>query len=245
MKFKGKVALVTGGSSGIGKAVALAFSREGAKVVVADIHMKGGEKTVLSIKKKGGQAIFIRTDVSKAKEVEILLKRIIQTYGRLDYALNNSGIGGIPSGVARCTEKNWDLVHQINLKGVWLCMKYEIPQMLKQKHGVIINTASIFGLIALKHHAAYVSSKHAVVGLTKTAALEYAPHGIRINAICPGAIATPLVGLVTKKLVAQHPIGRVGTPEEVAAAVIWLCSEEASFMIGSCVTMDGGRMLPH
>src|SRR5882762_10712550 len=247
-QFEGKVALVTGAASGIGRASALAFAREGAKTVVADVLVEGGEETVRIIKEAGGDALLVRTDVSKAAEVETLIQKIVETYGRLDYAHNNAGIAGADAPTADCTEENWDHTIAINHKGVWLCMKYEIPQMLKQGGGAIVNTASVAGLVGLAGRAAYVASKHGVVGITRTAALEYAQQGIRVNCVCPGYIRTPMVAYVLQQagaqleeqMVAREPIGRLGTPEEVAEAVVWLCSDAASVVTGHTMTVDGG-----
>ena len=243
----GKVALVTGASSGIGRATALAFAREGAKVVVADVTVEGGEETVAQVKKAGGEAIFVKTDVSKAVEVEALVAKAVATYGRLDCAHNNAGIAGNAKTIVDDTEDNWDRILAINLKGVWLCMKYELAHMLKQGSGAIVNTASGAGLIGVRRGGAYVASKHGVVGLTKTAALEYAKSGIRINAVCPGSILTPMQDPVINgdpaieaQIGARHPIGRMGTAEEVAAAIHWLCSDAASFVTGHAMVIDGG-----
>src|SRR5438874_5257039 len=192
-QFEGKVALVTGAASGIGKASALAFAREGARTVVADVIVEGGEETVRIIKEAGGDALFVRTDVSKAAEVETLIQKIVETYGRLDYAHNNAGIAGADAPTADCTEENWDQTIAVNLKGVWLCMKYEIPQMLKLGGGAIVNTASTAGLVGLEASPAYCASKGGVVQLTRAAALDYAKAGIRVNAVCPGVIRTPMV----------------------------------------------------
>jgi NAD(P)-dependent dehydrogenase (short-subunit alcohol dehydrogenase family) len=196
-RLDGKVALVTGGGSGIGRATALAFAREDAKVVVADIAVEGGEATVRMIQEARGEALFLKADVSKAAEVQALVQRAVETYGRLDCAHNNAGVEGssgvAPTPTADLTEAHWDYTINVNLKGVWLCMKYEIPQMLSQGGGAIVNTASILGLVGIPMVAAYVASKHGVVGLTKTAALEYAQAGLRINAVCPGFIRTPMV----------------------------------------------------
>jgi NAD(P)-dependent dehydrogenase (short-subunit alcohol dehydrogenase family) len=243
----GKVALVTGASSGIGRATALAFAREGAKVVVADVTVEGGEETVAQVKKAGGEAIFVKTDVSKAVEVEALVAKAVATYGRLDCAHNNAGIAGNAKTIVDDTEDNWDRILAINLKGVWLCMKYEIAHMLKQGGGAIVNTASGAGLIGVRRGGAYVASKHGVVGLTKTAALEYAKAGIRVNCVCPGPIDTPMLQgiggsnqVVIERMVAAQPGGRLGKPAEIAEAAVWLCSDAASFITGLPMPVDGG-----
>ena len=243
-QFEGKVALVTGAASGIGRASALAFARDGAKAVVADILAEGGEETVRIIKETGGDALFLRADVSKAAEVETLIQKIVETYGRLDYAHNNAGIAGADAPTADCTEENWDQTIAVNLKGVWLCMKYEIPQMLKLGGGAIVNTASTAGLVGLEASPAYCASKGGVVQLTRAAALDYAKAGIRVNAVCPGVIRTPmvehLVGTQAEAgLIAVEPIGRMGKPNEVAEAVVWLCSDAASFVTGIAMPVDG------
>jgi NAD(P)-dependent dehydrogenase (short-subunit alcohol dehydrogenase family) len=245
-RVQGKVALVTGGGSGIGRATAVAFAAEGAKVVVADIVVDGGEETVRLIKAAGGEAVFIKTDVTKAAEVEVMVKQAVDTYGRLDCAFNNAGIEGATALTHECTEENWDRVVAVDLKGVWLCMKYEIPQMLPQGGGAIVNTASVAGLVGFQAIPAYVASKHGVNGLTKTAALEYAKSGIRVNAVCPGVIHTPMVERFFKanpeaseSMSALEPVGRLGKPEEIAAAVVWLCSDAASFVTGLPMAVDG------
>jgi len=246
-RFEGKVALVTGGGSGIGRATSLAFANEGAKVVIDDINVEGGEETLAMVKRAGGEAIFVKANVSKATEVEPLVQKAIDTYGRLDCAYNNAGVGEPLKRVHKTSEDNWDRVMATNLKGVYLCMKYEIPHMLKQGKGAIVNTSSLAGLKGLSGQAAYVASKHGVVGLTKSAAIEYATLGIRINCICPGVINTPLIAPnmkdrphVEKGYIDMEPIGRLGKPEEIASAVLWLCSDEASFAIGSIFSVDGG-----
>ena len=246
-RVDGKVALVTGGASGIGRATALTFAREGAKLVIADTNEEGGHQTVHMITENGGEAIFVRTDVSKAVEVQALISQAVATYGRLDCAHNNAGIlGGRSARTAEYPEDLWHQVIAINLTGVWLCMKYELDQMRTQGSGAIANTASIAGLAGYPGASAYVASKHGVVGLTKTAALEYAAQGIRVNCVCPGYIATPMIapGMNDPKrmarIIAREPIGRVGQPEEVAEAVVWLCSDAASFVTGHTMTVDGG-----
>jgi NAD(P)-dependent dehydrogenase (short-subunit alcohol dehydrogenase family) len=245
--LEGKVALVTGGASGIGRSTALAFSAEGTRVVVADIAIDGGKETVRLIKDNGCQACFIQTDVTRADEVKKMVDGAVENYGQLDFAFNNAGIEGDLASVTRYTEENWDRVVNINLKGVWLCMKYEIPQMLKQGGGAIVNTSSTAGLTGIGSNPAYVASKHGVVGLTKAAALTYAKRGIRVNSVCPGVIYTPLVKQLIdtypdmeKVVTGLNPMARLGSPEEVAQAVIWLCSDAASFITGHPLSIDGG-----
>jgi NAD(P)-dependent dehydrogenase (short-subunit alcohol dehydrogenase family) len=251
-RVAGKVALVTGGASGIGRATALTFAREGAKLIIADMHEDGGQQTVHMITEQGGEATFVRTDVTQATAVEALISKAVETYGRLDCAYNNAGISGTGiAGTHRALtadypDERWHQVIAINLTGVWLCMKYEIVQMLTQGGGAIVNTASVAGLVGLPYASAYVASKHGVVGLTKTAALEYAQRGIRVNGVCPGYIATPMTAQGMSdpermaRMIASEPIGRMGQPEEVAEAVVWLCSDAASFVTGHMMTVDGG-----
>jgi NAD(P)-dependent dehydrogenase (short-subunit alcohol dehydrogenase family) len=245
VSFKNKVALVTGGSSGIGRATAIAFARKGAKVVVVD--WIENYETVNLIREIGSEAIFIKCDVSKIVDVEVMIAKAIVEFGRLDYAFNNAGIEGIQANTWDCTEENWDKTINVNLKGIWNCMKYEIPEMLKLGKGVIVNCASVAGLVGFEGLPAYVASKHGVVGLTKTAALECAKLGIRVNAVCPGVIQTPMIDRLThkeKENIAQfkgfEPIGRFGLPEEVANAVVWMCTDEASFVTGHAMAVDGG-----
>jgi len=245
----GKIALVTGGGSGIGRATALTFACEGAKVVVADVVVDGGEETVRLIKAAGGEAIFVKADMARAAEVEAIVQKAVATYGRLDCAHNNAGIEGATARTADYREEDWDRVISINLTGVWFCMKYEIAQMLKQGGGAIVNTASDAGLLGVPQMPAYVASKHGVVGLTKTAALEYAKSGIRVNAVCPGVIKTPMVDRITgqragraERMAAAEPVGRMGKPEEIAEAAVWLCSDAASFVTGLPMPVDGGIM---
>lgn len=248
MKFKERVALVTGAGSGIGRSIALAFGREGARVVAADILVEGGEETVRLVKEAGGEAIFVKTDVSSAAEVEALIDRTLESYGRLDYACNNAGIEGVLALTADYPEEIWRRVLDINLTGVWLCMKNEILQMLKQGGGAIVNMSSILGLVGYANASAYVAAKHGLIGLTKTAAIEYATQGIRVNAVCPAFIETPMLkraGLLDnpefyRAVVELHPVKRLGTPEEVAEAVVWLCSDAASFVTGHALLVDGG-----
>jgi NAD(P)-dependent dehydrogenase (short-subunit alcohol dehydrogenase family) len=247
--LKGKVALVTGASSGIGRASALTFARAGARVIVADVVVAGGEETVRLITAAGGEAIFVKADMAKAAEVEAMVNAAVAAFGRLDCAHNNAGIEGVTATTSDYPEDDWERVININLKGVWLCMKYEIPQMLKQGSGAIVNTASGAGLVGVPRMPAYVASKHGVVGLTRTAALEYAKAGIRVNAVCPGVIQTPMVERVTssrpgmiEKMIAAEPIGRMGKPEEIAEAAVWLCSDAASFVTGHAMSVDGGAL---
>lgn len=245
--FEGKVALVTGGSFGIGRATAVAFAKRGANVVVADWIEDKENTTIKLIKNEGQDALFIKCDVSKTTDVKALIEKAIARFRTIDYAFNNAGIEGLMANTHECTEENWDKTIGVNLKGVWLCMKNEIPHMLKNNKGVIINCASVAGLNGFVGLPAYVSTKHAVIGLTKTAALEYAKAGIRVNAVCPGVIRTAMIDRITgkdkeveKKYTDMEPVGRMGSPEEVAEAVVWLCSEAASFVTGIAMPVDGG-----
>jgi len=245
----GRVALVTGAASGIGRASALALAAAGARVVVTDVTVDAGRETVDLLEAAGGDAIYVAADVSQAGEVQRLVTTAVQTYGRLDCAHNNAGIEGtVPVGTPfhEYPEAEWDRVLAINLKGVWLCMQAEIGQMLTQGGGAIVNTASVAGLVG-GFGADYTASKHGVVGLTREAALEYASRGIRVNAVCPGVIRTPMADRVFTRRpelqqawLASEPIGRFGTPDEIAAAVAWLCSDAASFLTGVALPVDGG-----
>ena len=246
-EFEGKVALVTGGGSGIGRATALAFARDGARVVIGNRNVQRGEETVSMIRAAGGTASFRRTDVLVTADIEALVKHAVSEYGGLDLAFNNAGIEGEPRPLAEQTEANYDAVMDINVKGVWLSMKYEIPRMLDQGGGAIVNCASVAGVIGFPGIGIYSASKHAVIGLTKAAALEYSAQGIRVNAVNPAVIDTEMVdrladGMNMKKddLTTFHPIGRLGRVEEVAEAVLWLCSDKASFVIGHSLMVDGG-----
>ncbi|GAC1392871.1 MAG: SDR family oxidoreductase [Ktedonobacteraceae bacterium] len=245
-----KIALVTGAGSGIGRATTLAFAREGATVVVADVSIEGGEETVHLVKREGGQALFIKCDVSQGDEVKALVSKTVETYGALDYALNNAGIEGIWASTTEYPEDAWRKVIDINLTGCYFCMKYEIAHMLRQGKGEIVNTASILGVVGFVKSPAYTAAKHGLIGLTKAAALENAAKGIRINAVCPGFIETPMLmergpaaasnEKAYQQVVNFHPMKRLGKPEEIAEAVIWLCSDRASFITGQTLIIDGG-----
>ena len=244
--FDHKVALITGAASGIGKATALAFADAGANVVLSDVNERDGERIASQLRDHGVKALFVKCDVSQSAETQNLIVRTLEVFGHLDCAFNNAGIEGLQAKTAECTEENWDRTIKINLKGIWLCMKSEIPHILKTG-GSIVNCASIAGLVGFSEIPAYTASKHGVVGLTKSAALEYAKQGIRINAVCPGVIATPMIDRFTSKdpqalaqLTASEPIGRLGQPEEIASAVLWLCSPGASFITGQAIAIDGG-----
>ena len=243
---QGKIALVTGGGSGIGRATALKLAKEGAKVMIADYVPEGGERTVRMIEEAGGEASFVAADVSVTKQVEAMVAKTIASYGHIDCAFNNAGIEGRMANTVECTEETWDRTIAINLKGVWLCMKYEIPQMLKQGGGTIVNTASIAGLVGFEGLPAYNASKGGVVQLTRTAALEFATKNIRVNCVCPGVIRTPMVerlldnrSFTEEQLNAGEPVGRMGKPEEIAEGVLWLLSDASSFVTGHPLVVDG------
>jgi NAD(P)-dependent dehydrogenase (short-subunit alcohol dehydrogenase family) len=243
----GKAILVTGGGSGIGRATSLLLAKQGAKVMIADYVPEGALKTVAMIKESGGTADCLVADVSVTKQVEMMVAKTVETYGRIDGAFNNAGIEGKMAGTIDTSEENFDRTIAINLKGVWLCMKYEIPQMLKQGGGAIVNTASIAGLVGFEGLPAYNASKHGVVGLTKTAALEYAQKNIRVNCVCPGVIQTPMVARLMDSgnmnendMRAGEPVGRFGQPHEIGEGVVWLLSDASSFVTGHSMVIDGG-----
>lgn len=244
--FSGKVALVTGAASGIGEATALLYAQHGAKVVVSDMNEEGGNATVAKIKEQGGDAIFVKANVANAAECEQLVKTTVEKYGRLDAACNNAGIGGEINNIADMSIDGWHKIINVNLDSVFYCMKYEITQMLKQGGGSIVNMSSILGTVGFASSAGYVAAKHGMVGLTKNAAIEYSAKGIRINAVAPGFIETPLLSALDEQtkgfLVQLHPIGRLGQPEEVAELVIWLTSDKSSFVTGGYYPVDGAYL---
>jgi NAD(P)-dependent dehydrogenase (short-subunit alcohol dehydrogenase family) len=247
-ELAGKVALVTGGTSGIGRETAVLFAKAGAKVVVAGRREPEGSETVEQVKAAGSESLFVKADVSKGIEVEALVQTAVEKFGRLDIAFNNAGIEGAWAPIVRQSEEDFDRTVAINLKGVWLCLKFEMREMLKQGGGVIVNMSSVTGLAGAAGAAAYSASKHGVIGLTKTAALENAKSGIRVNAVCPGFIETPMADRifrapgVRKFVVGCHPVGRLGTPTEIAEAVVWMCSDRAAFMTGQTLVLDGGLL---
>ena len=248
--FTGKVALVTGAGTGLGRAAALAFARNGAIVVVADIHEAQGAETSQQIHAAGGESKFLKVDVSSATQVAEMVRETVASYKQIDFAFNNAGILGKISRLADYSEDEWDHVVDVNLKGIWLSMKYELQQMVLQQYGAIVNTSSIAGLVGFQHCSAHVASGHGIIGLTKTAALEYADDGIRVNAICPGAMHTAMLAElyghgdveVGERLVQERiDFGRrIASPEQVAETVVWLCSDAASFVTGHALPVDGG-----
>jgi NAD(P)-dependent dehydrogenase (short-subunit alcohol dehydrogenase family) len=246
--FAGKVAFVTGAANGIGRAAALAFAREGASVVAADVSEQGNQDTARTIEEAGGRALAVRCDVSRAEDVKAALDRAVETFGRLDFAFNNAGVEQPITAAADLREEDWDRIVDINLRGVFLCMRHEIPLMLEQGGGAIVNTSSGAGVKGFAGQGAYCAAKHGVVGLTRAAALDYAKANIRVNAVCPGIIETPMMDRFSggtpegrERVIAQEPVGRMGKPEEIASAVLWLCSDAAAFMVGHAMVMDGGQ----
>jgi NAD(P)-dependent dehydrogenase (short-subunit alcohol dehydrogenase family) len=243
-----RVAFVTGAGGGIGQATAVAFAQQGAMVAVADLSADGVRDTVRMIEELGGNALGLRCDVTRSEDVTAALQRTVETFGRLDYAFNNAGVEQPITAAADIADDDWTRILDVNTRGVFLCMKHEIPLMLSNGGGAIVNTSSGAGVIGIAGQAAYAASKHAVIGLTKSAALDYASMGVRINAICPGIIQTPMMDRFTggtdegrRRVIAQEPIGRMGRPEEIAAAVTWLCSDLAAFTIGHALVVDGGQ----
>jgi NAD(P)-dependent dehydrogenase (short-subunit alcohol dehydrogenase family) len=247
--FSGRVALVTGAAAGIGRATALAFARAGARVALADVDEDGGRETEALITALGTEVRFFPTDVSSADDVRGMVDATVGNFGRLDFAHNNAGVAAAQHDVGDLPEAEWDRVQGVMLRGVYLCMKYELPHLL-ETGGAIVNTASGAGLVGYPGQSPYVSSKHGVLGLTKSAALEYGHRGVRVNAVCPGTVLTPMVEAATQlpgleeQLVALHPIGRIGTPDEIAQAVLWLCSDGSSFVLGHALAVDGGYVVP-
>jgi NAD(P)-dependent dehydrogenase (short-subunit alcohol dehydrogenase family) len=243
-QFVGKVVLITGGNAGIGRAAALEFTKQGAKVVVSGRREKEGLEVIDELEALGGEAIFIKTDVSKESDVKAMIEQTLATFGRLDCAFNNAGIVQAPTPLPDQTEETYDQIMDINVKGVWLSLKHEIPAMLQTGGGAIVNNSSIGGLVGFAMAPVYVASKHAVIGLTKSVALEYATQHVRVNAVAPGTIETRMfrdfAPEVRQMLESAHPMGRIGQPEEIASTVVWLCSDGASFVTGQTVPIDGG-----
>jgi NAD(P)-dependent dehydrogenase (short-subunit alcohol dehydrogenase family) len=246
--FAGKVAFVTGAANGIGRAAALAFAREGAGVVAADVSERGNRETARLIEEAGGRALAVRCDVTRAGNVEAALGKAVEAFGRLDFAFNNAGVEQPVTPAADLAEEEWDRIAGVDLRGVFLCMRHEIPLMLRHGGGAIVNASSGAGVKGIAGQAAYCAAKHGVVGLTKAAALDHAKANVRINAVCPGIVETPMMDRFSggtpegrARVAAQEPVGRMGRPEEIAAAVVWLCSDAAAFVVGHAMVVDGGQ----
>jgi NAD(P)-dependent dehydrogenase (short-subunit alcohol dehydrogenase family) len=248
-ELQNKIALVTGGTTGIGRETAVLFAKHGAKVVISGRREVEGNETIALVRAAGGDGLFVKSDVSKSADVHSLVQKTVEKFGRIDLLFNNAGVEGQWKPIIEQTEEDWNSVIDINLKGTWLCLKFVIQHMLKQgTGGAIVNMSSVAGLMGAAGAAIYVASKHGVIGLTRTAALEYATKGIRVNAVCPAVIETAMADRafgdpeVSKRILAQHPIGRFGKPIEIAEAVLWLCSDKSSFMTGHYITLDGGML---
>ena len=244
-----KVAIITGGSSGIGRATAIALAKDGVKVTIAARRATEGEETVQLVKESGSEGSFVKTDVTKEDDVKSLVEKTVKVYGRLDYAFNNAGIEEMMTPFVEQTSDTFDQIMNVNVKGVWLSMKYEIPEMIRSGGGAIVNNSSVAGLMGFPQMPIYIASKHAVLGLTKSAALEYAKSGIRINAVAPGGVETDMVERMVEDnkqfletVKSMHPIGRIAKPEEIANAVVWLLSDKASFVLGHTLLIDGGMV---
>jgi NAD(P)-dependent dehydrogenase (short-subunit alcohol dehydrogenase family) len=247
-RFAGKVAFVTGAGSGIGRATAIAFAAEGADVVLADVDVAGNEETARLLAEHGGRVLAVRCDVTSSSDVQAVIERTVRELGRLDIAFNNAGIEQPPAALVDITEDQWSRLLDVDLRSAFLCMKYEIPAMLEHGGGSIVNTSSGAGVMGIRGQAAYVAAKHGLIGLTKSAALDYAAQGVRVNAICPGIIETPMMDRFSggtaegrARVIDQEPIGRMGSPEEIASAVLWLSSDSAGFATGHALVMDGGQ----